>query len=177
MLILFPLLLQAASGLFLVVKEGLKYDLKRCDRGGKPRFFLQRYSGLAILAFLLIHLGGIHGWGLPFMHPRAAAFGGMPEGAAFSYTASAFQPWTSPVANFFTMILLLAGILGAAFHVANGACSGAILWKAVTTPRGKTRWSYVCAGAGVVLVAMGTAAWYAFTLSPNVHTALGFAGR
>ena len=45
LLIFVPLLLQAASGLYLVFKEGMKYDIKRCDRGGKLRFFLQRLSG------------------------------------------------------------------------------------------------------------------------------------
>ena len=30
------------------------YDVKRCDHGGKLRYFLQRWSGLAMLVFLLL---------------------------------------------------------------------------------------------------------------------------
>jgi succinate dehydrogenase hydrophobic anchor subunit len=163
LLILLPLLLQSGSGLYLLVKEGLKYDLKRCDRGGKLRFLLQRYSGLAILAFLVVHVGSMHGWRLP------SSSSGILGGAAFAFTASAFQPWNSPVANLITIMLLLTGILGVIFHVTNGAWSGAILWKAIATPQSKLRWSYLCALAGIVLMTMGTVAWYAFTLSPNVH--------
>ena len=179
LLILFPLLLQAASGLFLAYKEGMKYDIKRCDRGGKLRFFLQRLSGLAILAFLSLHAASMYG-GLGAAHRGPVAHlleGGLPAENAFSYTASAFQPWTSPSLNLLTIAFLLAGILGTAYHATNGALSGAILWKVVQTPEGKARVEYVCAGIGIILAAMGTVAWYAFTLSPNVHAALTATGR
>jgi succinate dehydrogenase / fumarate reductase cytochrome b subunit len=175
LLVILPLLLQAASGLYLVVKEGMRYDIKRCNRGGKPRFFLQRFSGLAILAFLLFHVGSVYGWGSGFAHQETVARllgGGLPEGNAFLYTASAFRPWTSPAANLLTIAVLLAGILGTAFHAANGALSGAILWKVVESSRGKSWFGYACAGGGIALAAMGMVAWHAFTLSPNVHAAL-----
>ncbi len=167
LLVLLPLLLQAASGLYLAVKEGMKYDIKRCDRGGKLRFFVQRLSGLAILAFLLVHVASMNGR-LPFAL-RGYASGGLHNGAAFASAASAFRPWTSPAANVITVAFLLTGIVGVAFHAANGALSGAILWKVVESPRGKACWRYVCTGVWIALSAMGTVAWYAFTLSPNVH--------
>jgi succinate dehydrogenase / fumarate reductase cytochrome b subunit len=179
LLVVVPLLLQAASGVYLVFKEGMKYDIKRCDRGGKLRFFLQRFSGLAILAFLAIHAGSMYGWGIGFSHQGTVAhlLGGLPEGNAFSYTASAFRPWTSPAANLLTIAFLLGGILGTAFHVANGALSGAILWKVVETPQSKAWVEHFCAGLGILLVAMGTMAWYGFALSPNVPVALAATGH
>ena len=182
LLIFLPILVQAGSGLFLITKEGLKYDKKSCDRGGKLRFFLQRWSGLAIVAYLLVHVGNMRGW-LPLAHPWQGAgtsslFGpASAEAVAFSHTAFAFRPWNSPAANSITIALLLVGILGAIFHAANGAWSGAILWKVVTTERGKAWFGFLCAALGIALLVMGALAWYAFTLSPNVHAALAVTGR
>jgi succinate dehydrogenase / fumarate reductase cytochrome b subunit len=180
-LIFLPVLLQAGSGLYLTAKEGMKYDVKRCDRGGKLRFFLQRWSGLAILAYLLVHVGNMHGW-LPLARHwegvRAVfASSGTPDGAAFPHTAFAFRPWNSPAANSITIAFLLMGILVTVFHAANGAWSGAILWKVVSTERGKAWFGYLCAALGIALLAMGAVAWYAFTLSPNVQATLAITGR
>jgi succinate dehydrogenase / fumarate reductase cytochrome b subunit len=178
LLIFLPVLLQAASGLYLTAKEGMQYDIKRCDRGGKLRFFLQRWSGLAILAYLFVHIGNMRGW-LPLTRHwegvRAAA--GSADGMAFSHTAFAFQPWNSPAVNSITIALLLVGIIGTVYHAANGAWSGAILWKVITTPRGIAWFGFVCAALGISLAAMGALAWYAFTLSPNVHATLSATGR
>lgn len=175
LLVIFPMLLQAGSGLYLAAKEGMAYDVKRCDRGGKLRYFLQRWSGLAMLAFLLLHVGSMRGWGLHQWgnsHPL-----GLDSNGAFAYTAAKFHPWSAPTADTLTVTLLLLGILGAVFHIANGAWSGAILWKAVLSPRSKIWFGYVCVGAGIALAAMGTIAWYAFSLSPNAQAALALTGR
>jgi succinate dehydrogenase / fumarate reductase cytochrome b subunit len=173
LLIFIPLLLQAGSGLYLVFKEGMKYSTKRCDRGGKVRYFLQRWSGLAIIAYLLVHVASMRGW-LPLAHAGTAGSAGT---AAFPHTAFGFQPWNSTAANSITIAFLLVGILGAVYHAANGAWSGAILWKAVTTEQGKARSEYLCAAFGIALLVMGAVAWYAFTLSPNVHATLAATGR
>lgn len=174
LLILLPVLLQAGSGLYLIAKEGMNYSTKRCDRGGKLRYFLQRWSGLAIMAYLFIHVGLMRGW-LPLARTSASA--GSAGAAAFPHTAFAFQPWNSPAANSITIALLLVGILGTIFHAANGAWSGAILWKVVTTEQGKVRFEYLCAAFGIALAVMGALAWYAFTLSPNVQAALAVTSR
>ncbi len=178
LLIFLPVLLQAASGLYLTAKEGMQYDIKRCDRGGKLRFFLQRWSGLAILAYLLVHIGNMRGW-LPLTRHwegvRTAV--GSADRMAFSHTAFAFRPWNSPAVNSIAAALLLVGIIGTVYHAANGAWSGAILWKVITTPRGKACFGFVCAVLGISLAAMGALAWYAFTLSPNVHATLSATGR
>jgi succinate dehydrogenase / fumarate reductase cytochrome b subunit len=171
LLVLLPMLLQAGSGLYLAAKEGMQYDVKRCDRGGKLRYFLQRWSGMAMLAFLVLHVGSMHGWGLSFVSNGAL------NGSAFAYTAAKFHPWISPALDSITIILLLLGILGAVFHIANGAWSGGILWKLAQSERGKAWLGYICVGGGVVLAAMGTIAWYAFSLSPNVSATLAVTGR
>lgn len=165
--ILLPLLVQTASGLFLLYKEGMKYNIKRCDRGSKLRFFLQRVSGLAILAFLLLHMGSMYGWGAP---TRFVA-----RGAAFASTVSAFRPWNSPAANAVTLGFLLAGIWATAFHAANGAWSGAILLKIVDSERGRIWSQYLCLCLGLGVGAVGTVAWYAFAFHPQALAALAAA--
>jgi succinate dehydrogenase / fumarate reductase cytochrome b subunit len=159
---------QAVSGVYLAAKEGLQYNVKRCDRGGKLRFFLQRASGLLILLFLAAHLGLMRGWGAAGERAPAATM----AQAAFSSTISAFHPWRLSAANLLLLALLLLSIWGVAYHAANGALSGAILWKVVRSAGPRAAWSYVCVAIGVVLAVLGTAAWYAFSLSPQVQTAL-----
>jgi len=44
------------SGVYLLLRAGLAYDLKRCKRGGKARYALQRWSAVALLLFLSSHL-------------------------------------------------------------------------------------------------------------------------
>jgi succinate dehydrogenase / fumarate reductase cytochrome b subunit len=170
LMVFIPMLVQAGSGLFLLAKEGVQYDVKRCDRGGKLRYFLQRWSGLAMLAFLLPHVGSMRDWG----QSKVPA---VPNGVAFAHTAAAFHPWASPAANSVTILLLLVGILGTVYHIANGAWSGAILWKIVESERGKVRMGYVSVIVGLVLAVMGCVSWYAFSLSPGVHTALALSIR
>jgi succinate dehydrogenase cytochrome b subunit len=178
LLVFLPMLLQAASGVFLLTKEGLRYDVKSCNRGGKLRFFLQRWSGLAMVAFLLAHVASMRGRGLAQLgHWSALASSGAPDGAAFAYTASGFHPFSSPLLDTITIALLLVGVMGTVYHVANGACSGGILWKLVESDGGKARLTYLSAVAGLALAVMGAVAWYAFSLAPTAHVALAFAGH
>jgi succinate dehydrogenase / fumarate reductase cytochrome b subunit len=149
-----PLLFQFASGLYLLRKEGMKYGVRKCNRGGKLRFFLQRATGLAILAFTLFHAGTLRGWG---WHNGGLFRNGA---AAFGSTVEGFRGFGGGVA-----VLCLLGIWAAAFHAANGAWSGGIIWSVAPAPESKRRWGHVCTVIGVVLIALGTVAWYAFTLS------------
>jgi hypothetical protein len=118
LLVFLPMLLQASSGLYLLVKEGLRYEMKSCNRGGKLRYFLQRWSGLAILAFLLPHVGSMHGWWsslaswVSASQSPSTASTGAPGGSAFVNTVARFHPWSAPAANSITVALLLVGTLG-----------------------------------------------------------------
>ncbi len=168
LLVLLPMLVQAASGIFLIYKEGVKYDVKRCDRGGKLRYFLQRWSGLAIIAFLLPHVAILRGWAHPVLG-GALSSAGVPESGGFGYTLLALHPWSSAAANSAMIGLLLAGILGTVFHVANGAWSGSVLWKLVSSDRGKAWLNFASLAAGIGLAALGCIAWYAFSLRPYLQ--------
>ena len=70
-------------------------------------------------------------------------------------------------ANVIGMFLLLGGIWATAFHVSNGAWSGALLWKILPTPNLMQLWRVACVVLGVAMAAAGSIAWYAFTLAPG----------
>ena len=175
-----PLLFQASSGLYLLRKEGMKYNVKKCNRGGKLRFFAQRATGLALLAFALFHVATLHAWGLHAVcratHLGALnryADGGLFQagGAAFRSTADGFGrfcgAWTA--GNALVAVLSLLGVWATAFHAANGAWSGGVIWGLASAQESKRRWGYVCAAMGIALLALGTAAWCAFTLSDSAR--------
>lgn len=174
--IFLPLLFQAASGLYLLRKHGLKYSVKKCNRGGRLRFFLQRATGLAILAFAAFHVGTLHAWGLHAVYQATHltalsryASGGLFQagGAAFRSTVEGFGSFcgTSVASNVLVAVLSLLGVWATAFHAANGAWSGGAVWNLLPTPESKRRWGYVSIAIGVVLLVAGTGAWCAFTLS------------
>jgi len=184
--IFLPLLIQAFSGLYLLRKEGLRYRVKRCNRGGQVRFFAQRATAIAILAFLVVHLGTLQEWGFHLLHRfthlaglSRYANGGLfdPHGAAFRSTTAAFRPaWRAgrPLAwqNSGLMIFTLLGTLATAFHAANGACTGALVWNLLPSAASKRRWGYLCLAFGIALTVAGAVAWYEFTLSANARSIL-----
>ena len=76
------------------------------------------------------------------------------------------------VANVTGMFFLLGSIWALAFHVANGAWSGSLLWKKFSTPQSKQLWRFTCIIFGIVLAGVGSLAWYWFTLAPTAHLVL-----
>jgi succinate dehydrogenase / fumarate reductase cytochrome b subunit len=156
-LIFLPLLVQALSGLYLLRQEGIRYAVKRCNRGGQVRFFMQRITAMAILAFVVVHVGTLHGWG----YGEAGLFR---ADAAFRSTAAALR--TAWVAGF---TLLATG--AAAFHAANGAWTGALVWNLLPSAERKRRWGSLCLTFGLALSLAGAVAWWAFVLSSNARVA------
>jgi succinate dehydrogenase / fumarate reductase cytochrome b subunit len=184
-LVLLPVLLQCTTGIFLVQREGLKYYTGKCDRGGRVRFFLQRWTALAVLAFITVHFVTMHTWGLHLLYrvtqwqalSRYSAGGIFHSGDAFASTVQGFTSlWRAGSmaqgVNAIAMFFLLVGIWATAFHVANGAWSGALLWKILPTPYSKQFWRLICLIFGIALAGAGSIAWYAFTLAPNAVLAL-----
>jgi hypothetical protein len=177
-LVLLPMLLQCTTGIFLVQKEGLKYYTGKCDRGGRVRFFLQRWTALVVLAFITVHFMTLHAWGLHLLYritrwqilARYSAGGLFHSEDAFASTVHGFTSlWSAGSmvhsANATGMFLLLGGIWATAFHVSNGAWSGALLWKVLPTPKSKQFWRALCFLLGIVFAGLGSIAWYAFTLA------------
>ena len=179
--IFLPLAAQAATGLFLLKKEGMKYNVKKCNRGGKLRFFSQRISALVILGFVVMHVGILHPWGFHLVYrlthaPFLARYaeGGLfhAHQAAFTSTALALRQAWSPygaatAGNWAMMFFSLIGVWAAAFHAGNGAWTGGIIWK-ITDNSTKSRWSCFCLALGIVLMLTGTLAWGMLLLSVHM---------
>lgn len=176
-LILLPMAVQAVLGLFLLNREGLNFN-KKCNRGGPLRFFTQKMSGVAILLFVLLHVGTMHPFGLHLLA------GGSSSGWLARFQAGGlFQPaqaYASTVAGMTTLAGATAGganrlllglqllcIWAAAFHVANGLWSGRMIFL-TTKEQSRAIWNLGCAAVGVVLAALGTVAWWAFAVAGRI---------
>jgi succinate dehydrogenase / fumarate reductase cytochrome b subunit len=186
--IFLPLIAQASTGLFLLKKEGMRYNVKKCNRGGKLRFFSQRISALVILGFVVMHVGVLHQWGFhllyrlthaPFLSRYAGSGLFQSHQTAFASTALAFREAlgsgsSATAGNWCMMFLLLLGVWATAFHAANGAWTGGIIWK-LTDRSTTSRWSGFCLLLGILLMLTGTVAWYAFTFSAHARAVLSLA--
>lgn len=146
-----PLLMQIGSGLYLLYKDGLRYRPKGCNRGSTPRFFLQRATAIIVLAFVCLHLGTLHGWGL---HPVPRTATGALAGYDPTHIFPAFG-WAGALA-------FLLAVWSLSFHLANGAISGAHVWGVVSSDAGKRGWRRICATFGAFAALTSTTAWLAF---------------
>jgi succinate dehydrogenase / fumarate reductase cytochrome b subunit len=146
-----PLFALIAFGGYLLIEAGLSPARKRCDRGGKTRYFLQRISALLILSFIVFHVATLSPWGL---HG-----GSYDPSRSFDSVAAALR------ANTAVAIVYLLAIVAVSYHLANGLWSGALAWGAIRSERAKRTWELACAAFGIALCSAGVVAWYAFVIA------------
>ena len=72
-LIFLPLAVAAGFGGYLLLQAGVRYNVKKCNRGGKLRYWLQRVTAVAVLLFV-----GLHVWSLSRL--SSAGRGGVAAG-------------------------------------------------------------------------------------------------
>ncbi len=177
-LVFLPLLTLVPFGLFLLAKSGLRYDVKKCKRGGKLRFFLQRLSALAILAFIAFHLLTLKDWG-PWSAgteaPSTAVLTTAAAPAPKAFAASVRQVWsflpsgnTTSALRFAVIAFYLLGTVAVIYHLANGLCTGAIAWNLTPSAALQQRSVWVCISFGILLLVFGVAGWYAFIVTPSL---------
>jgi succinate dehydrogenase / fumarate reductase cytochrome b subunit len=143
-LIALPLLFHGVYG--LIIYYSGKSNLSAYPWLGNIRYRLQRLSGIAILLFLLLHVGWTRIWGIWDPVVKTDLFTHMQE--------LLIQPAI--------FLLYLFGLLISVFHLSNGLWSMAISWGVTTSPRAQSIWLMFCTLLGVLLCAMG------------VHGMLGF---
>jgi succinate dehydrogenase / fumarate reductase cytochrome b subunit len=136
-IVLLPLVLHSIWGIrrLLIVKPNLgqyrNYD--------NLKFILQRITALGVLAFLPAHI-----W-LAKLSPRITH--GRPETfAEISHEMHHHGP---------TLFVYLLGILGTAYHFANGLSTGGMTWGYAATPRAMKRMNVISIVFFLVLLAMG----------------------
>ena len=179
-LVFLPLATLAPLGLYLLAKAGLRYNVKKCKRGGKLRFFLQRLSAIAILAFLAFHLLTLRNWG-PWSAGTEAAKGTAAtiadNSTAAAFTTSVRQIWgflpsanaSSPL-RIAVIVFYLLGTAAVAYHLANGLWTGAIAWGLTRSDGLQGRSFWACTALGIMLLVLGTLGWYAFLIAPFSQT-------
>ena len=175
-LVFLPLAILVPFGVYLLAKAGLRYHVKKCKRGGKLRFFLQRASALLVLAFLAFHLLTLRVWQPRFAAAETSQGGpSAPVGSGMktSLAASVRQVWgllpsaatSSPTRLAVTLFYLLATV-AAVYHLVNGLATGAVAWGLTSSPSLSQRILGALALLGVLLGILGAVGWYAFFVGP-----------
>ena len=141
-----PLLFHAAYG--LVILRGGSHDWKRFPWLHHRFYILQRVSGVAILFFLLFHVGWTRIWSL--FEPAV-------KGDLYTHMQGLLgQP---PI-----FLLYLVGLLLSVFHLSNGLWTMAISWGLTTSVTAQRTWFYFCGGLFLLLSAMGIHGMLGFVL-------------
>jgi succinate dehydrogenase / fumarate reductase cytochrome b subunit len=161
----------------LLFQAGLRFNVKKCNRGGKLRYWLQRMSAIVLLLFLGYHLLTLRDYrpttDATLKEAAVSAAAGVEHGrAALVGSARGFQaawPRNAPLYPLRLLAIagLLAGTWAAVYHLSNGLWSAAIAWGIVETPASQRRWEWVCLSAGVALATLGAMGWFAFTATPG----------
>lgn len=136
-LIALPLAFHAIYGVLII--HGGRPEPRRYAFARNRLYWLQRISGVAILAFLILHVGMTRIQGLIEPAVRADVYGHM-QGLLT-------QPWM--------FALYLAGLLLSVFHLANGLWSMGIVWGMTTSARAQALSARVFAALGLLLAALG----------------------
>jgi succinate dehydrogenase / fumarate reductase cytochrome b subunit len=142
-IVLLPLVLHAAWGIrrMMIVKSNVSHY----PTFDNLKFVLQRISAIGLLGFL-----GAHIW-LARLHPllethRHETF------ADISWHMRNHPP---------TLIVYILGVLGTAYHLANGLATGGMTWGYAASPRAKKRMSAISIVFFLLLCAMGFGTIYA----------------
>jgi succinate dehydrogenase / fumarate reductase cytochrome b subunit len=169
-LVFLPLAALVPFGLYLLAKAGLRYDVKKCKRGGKLRFFLQRVSAVVILGFVAFHLLTLRNWGPRFVGAEASVSTAA-DSPQTAFATSVRQVWDFlPAANAFSpmrfavIVFYLLGTTAAVYHFTNGLWTGAIAWGLSSSAAWQQRSLWLCTVLGSVLLVLGALGWYAFIL-------------
>ncbi len=141
-----PLLFHAGYG--LVILRGGSRDWNRFPWLHHRLYFLQRLSGVAILLFLLFHVGWTRIWGMFEPTVRLDLYSHMQTLLS--------QPWI--------FALYLVGLLLSVFHLSNGLWTMAISWGLTTSVAAQRTWFALCGGVFLLLSAMGVHGMLGFVL-------------
>jgi succinate dehydrogenase / fumarate reductase cytochrome b subunit len=174
-LVFLPLAALVPFGVYLLTKAGLRYDVKKCKRGGKMQYFLQRASAVAILAFLAFHLLTLRAW-----EPRSAGTDAWKETdpTAADSTRAAFAAGVQQIWGFLpradapssrhlaVAVFYLSGTAAAIYHFSNGLWSGAIAWGWTQSAASQQRSLWAFTAWGILLGVLGALGWYAFVVVP-----------
>jgi succinate dehydrogenase / fumarate reductase, cytochrome b subunit len=141
-----PILFHAVYGLYIAYSG--KYGVASYNPIRNWNYVLQRATGIILFIFILSHVLTLRfGVGdLAVAHNPDQSF-------------SIVERWMSQplVLGFYVL-----GIFSAAYHLANGLWTFAIVWGITVGAKSQRVFSYACAGLGVIVFAVGIGAATAF---------------
>lgn len=143
-----PLLFHAGYGL-VIINSGRAEPLTYPYLRGRL-YWAQRWSGVGLILFLLLHVGLTRIAGM--LDPVIAA-------DVFGHMRALLS---SPV----VFGIYLVGLWFAVLHLANGLATAAIVWGLTTSTAAQRRFGWFCVAFGLALGAMGTHGLFGFLLAP-----------
>jgi len=153
--IFLPLVLHGIYG--LVIWWGGKSNVSRYGWARNWMYTLQRWSGLAVLVFLVFHV-----YGTRFAGPGSD--GAWPPDRIF---AVMHEILASPA----LFALYAIGLVGSCFHFANGLWLLGITWGITIGPRSQKYSTAIAVAVGLILFVLGAVALYGFaTIDPGTVT-------
>jgi succinate dehydrogenase / fumarate reductase cytochrome b subunit len=173
-LIFIPLTIHVALGLGTLWPDKLRPNVRKQHRGSEVRYWLQRVTAMILLGFLAFHLATMRQWRFhlayeitPWLMLGPGPAGGLfePQRAVEFVSNTVWHFWDGHTANPANLLIVqfyLLGLASAVYHLANGVATGAEVLGFVTTIKQKEWCWRLCTGVGLVLAAVGMAAWYAF---------------
>ena len=144
-LVMLPLLIHTVWGLLRLRPSGFKPNNLAYPYYGNVKYIVQRVAGLGVLGFL-----GAHIW-LAFLQPRLV------YGQAEPFAAIAYEMHFHPP----TIIVYTLGVLGTAYHLANGVQGFAMGWGLLASERSMRRFEPWSIAIFLVLLGMGWGALFA----------------
>lgn len=131
---------QAVTGILLLKRSGLRLRSARCQGDSPLRYFIQRWSGLIIFVFLVVHIAMAK---LRIAHPDVAS---VREGLF--------------AGNGFLIALYVLAVAATLFHLANGTWTAASVWGLRDArPRA---WLGLSFFLGILLATLGVLALWPF---------------
>ncbi len=158
--IFLPLLFHGILGVW-IAKEA-RYNVSSYPFASNKRYAWQRYTGIAALVYLFLHILHLHGWF--HFEPYLSTIQSMGFGKFRPYNAA--STLVAAMSGFVWPAIYLVGILCCVYHLANGLWTAGITWGLWITPAAQARATKVSQAFGAVLTVVALTAWWA-AVSPG----------
>ncbi len=153
--IFLPLLFHAVVGVWIARTGHSNTD--RYKFPNNRRYKWQRVTGMIAFVFLMVHVLHLHGW----FHFAAWLEMGQKVGFAQFRPYNAASTLALAMANIGWKVFYLLGVWACVYHLANGLWTAGITWGLWTSAAAHRRAQQVCNAFGVLLLVIGTSAWWA----------------
>ncbi len=154
-LIFAPLLFHAIIGIW-IARTG-RSNTSQYAYANNRRYKWQRITGLIAFVYLMMHVWHLHGW-VHFSHWVEL---GERLGFAQFRPYNAASTLAAAMASWFWKAFYLVGMWACVYHFANGLWTAGITWGVWISAAAQQRASKVCTAIGLVLLVVGTSAWWA----------------